>query len=263
MKIAVLTVDDLFYLPTELARLLRHRNEGDEYRVFIVPPEHYDQRKKKREKVALRVLRSFGPAYFTRLAVRGMLYKLLRLLPRKERSERFYSMQSVCRAFGVPVDHISNVNSPSTIMMLKEWGVELMVSLSCPQVFRQGIIDAAPRGVLNLHCSPLPDYRGLYPAFWQLKNDETEAGATIFFVNEQIDGGDILIQRHYPVEPDETLDQFVRRTKRIGTELIIEAIEKVRAGDVETTPIDLDAGSYFTWPTRQDVREFRTLRRLI
>ena len=263
MKIAILTVDEVFYLPTEVAYLMRHRHEEDEYRVFIVPPEHYDKVKKKREKVALRVLRSFGLRYFLHLAIRGLAFKVLQYLPRDERSDRFYSIDSVGSAFGVPVQHIANVNSERTIQMLSEWGVDLTLSLSCPQVFRKGIIDASPNGVLNLHCSPLPRYRGLYPAFWQLKNGENEAGATIFFVNKQIDGGDILIQRCFPIESDETLDHFVKRSKRIGTELIVEGIEKIRCGDVDTRPIDIDAGSYFTWPTREAVREFQKSRRLI
>lgn len=262
MKIVILTTQELFYLPDELAYLLRERHAEDEYRVLIVPAEHYVVEKKARESIARRVLKSFGLRYFVGLATRGVLRKLLQHLPRKQTDTSFYSMASVCRTFGVPLFHVEKLNSQETIDELTAWGVDLMVSVSCPQVFKRGIIDAAPKGVLNLHCSPLPEYRGLYPAFWMLKNDEQRAGATLFFVNERIDGGDILLQEHYPVEKDDTLHRFVKRSKRRGSELIVRGIQAVREGGYETTEIDEDAGSYYTWPTREEVRDFCTRRKL-
>ena len=209
----------------------------------------------------MRVLKSFGLGYFCSLASRAVLYKLFAKLPRRP-LDRHYSVQQACKTHGVEMKRVRSVNSDDTCNMLKEWGVDLLVSISCPQLFRKKLFELAPHGCLNLHCSPLPDYRGLYPAFWMLKHEEEQVAATLFFVNETIDGGDILIQRPFNVEPKHTLHTFLKKSKRVGSTIILEGIEQVRSGNVKTTPLDVHAGRYFSWPTREDVREFRTKRRL-
>ncbi|MEX2386809.1 MAG: formyltransferase family protein [Phycisphaeraceae bacterium] len=262
MNIAILTANEPFYLPAALAHVLEHANPDDRFMVLIAPATHKVKRDGKwRDKsVAMRVLQSFGVREFAYLASKAVLHKLLDRLP--VRRGRYYSVTGVCRAFNVAAHHVPNVNSEQTLALLRDWNVDLLVSLSCPQLFKKKLIDLAPKGCLNLHCSPLPNYRGLYPAFWMLKNNESNAGATLFFVNEAIDGGDVLLRRHYPVDPEETLDAFLKRSKRIGSELIVEGIERVRQGDYQTEPLDEKAGSYYTWPTAEDVRLFKQSRQL-
>jgi len=112
------------------------------------------------------------------------------------------------------------------------------------------------KGCLNLHGSILPDYRGVMPSFWVLANNEKEAGSTLFFVNEKIDAGDVLVQRRFPVHADDTLEYFIRRSKRIGAEMVVEGVEKISRGNYETYPLDMNKGNYYGWPKREDVKRF-------
>ena len=87
--------------------------------------------------------------------------------------------------------------------------------------------------------------------FWVLANAEKEAGATLFFVNEKIDAGDVLIQKRFPIYLEDTLDSFIRRSKKIGAEMVIEGIEKITNGKFETRPLDMNKGRYYGWPKKR------------
>jgi methionyl-tRNA formyltransferase len=85
----------------------------------------------------------------------------------------------------------------------------LIVSVSCPQIFKQPLIELPSKGYLNIHGAMLPAYRGVMPSFWILANGETEAGVSIFFVNDDIDAGALCAQRSFSIAEGETLDEFL------------------------------------------------------
>jgi len=147
------------------------------------------------------------------------------------------------------------------IETLKKWNTDLLISLSCPQIFKKDLISLPPKGCLNLHGSFLPDYRGVMPAFWVMANNEKESGSTIFFVNEKIDAGEVIIQRKYKINNDDSLDSLIRRSKRIGAEMVIDSINKIDFGEFETFSLNMTGGSYYGWPNREDVRRFISLGR--
>jgi methionyl-tRNA formyltransferase len=149
------------------------------------------------------------------------------------------------------------VNDPAFLDRLRAMGAELIVSVSCPQIFRRPLIELPQRGCLNVHGAILPQYRGIMPSFWMLANDEKRAGVSIFFVNEDVDAGELCGQRTFDIRPHETLDEFLSRSKAIAAELLLEVLEKIETGAVSRTPLDLSRGSYYSWPDRQAVRRFQ------
>jgi methionyl-tRNA formyltransferase len=131
------------------------------------------------------------------------------------------------------------------------------VSVSCPLIFRTPLIELPPRGILNIHGAILPHYRGVMPSFWMLANGETKAGVSIYFVNEAIDAGEVAGLRIFDIEADDTLDSFLRRSKGIAAELLLEVLGRMDDETVERRPLDLAAGSYYSWPDRGAVERFR------
>jgi len=136
-------------------------------------------------------------------------------------------------------------------------GTELVVSVSCPQIFKRPLIDLPERGCLNVHGALLPEYRGIMPSFWMLANDEKRAGVSIFFVNEDVDAGELCGQRAFEIPPGEALDAFLRRSKTVAAELLLDVLEEVEKSTVSRTPLDLSAGSYYSWPDRRAVQRFQ------
>jgi methionyl-tRNA formyltransferase len=131
------------------------------------------------------------------------------------------------------------------------------VSVSCPQIFRRPLIELPPKGCLNMHGALLPEYRGLFPSFWMMADGRTRAGVTLFLVNEDIDAGDVIAVDEFDILPDETLEQFIIRSKRIACDTLNRAVDLIQSDAAKPRPLNKEGGSYFGFPTRQAYRRFR------
>ena len=91
-------------------------------------------------------------------------------------------------------------------------------------------VDAYPNRILNIHPSLLPKYPGLHPQQQALDDGATVSGATVHFVNKDLDAGPIVLQREVPVLPGDTADTLAARILAVEHALYPEAITKVLAG---------------------------------
>ena len=168
-----------------------------------------------------------------------------------------HSIASAARRHGVLCENVADVNDALFIQKLKALGVDLIISVSCPQIFEKDLITLSKMGCLNIHGAPLPKYRGLLPSFWMMTKGEELAAVTIFLVNEKIDAGDVVLVEHFPIYPDESLHRFLVRSKRIHCEALLRAITLIDSGaSIKTYPLEINAGSYFGFPKREDYLEF-------
>lgn len=112
----------------------------------------------------------------------------------------------------------------------------LNIDLAVVVAFRMmpEIIWSAPRlGTINLHGSLLPNYRGAAPINWALINGETETGVTTFFINSEIDKGDILFQSKCEILPEDNFGTLYDKLKQIGADLVIKTLEEIEKGSYE------------------------------
>src|SRR5439155_302270 len=112
----------------------------------------------------------------------------------------------------------ADVNAPEFLAELSRLAPDILISVSCPQIFKKPLIELPPLGILNIHGAILPQYRGVLPSFWMLANGEKKAGVSIYYVDTRIDAGELCGQRIYDIPPDETLDGFLRRSKTIAAD---------------------------------------------
>lgn len=242
MKIVFLTTDDPLYLPKFFARVLPV-TAAETVAVCVVPPLY---KRQTTAQAAWRYYQTFG------------VWATIGLGSRVARSKlRRNTIRSVCRRHQVRCEAVMDVNAPEFLEQLRVGGADLVVSVSCPQVFKQPLIELPARGILNIHGARLPQYRGVLPSFWMLANGETEAGVSIYYVNEKIDAGELCGQRVFPIRPDEGLDGFLHRSKAIAADLLLEVLEQIRTGTVCRHPLNLAEGSYYSWPDAGAVRRFQ------
>jgi methionyl-tRNA formyltransferase len=242
MRIVFLTTDDPLYLPAFFERVLADRAD-DTALVATVPPLYKNQTKGQ---AAWRYYRTFGLRDTAVLASRTAVAKAKRR-----------SIASACKHRGVPHAFVPDVNAPRFLDELRSLAVDVVVSVSCPQIFRRPLIELPAMGCLNVHGALLPQYRGVLPSFWMLANGERRAGVSVYFVNEQIDAGDLCAQRAFDVSPDETLHEFLIRSKWVAAGLVLEALADIERGTVERRRLDLSQGSYYSWPDGAAVQRFR------
>ena len=241
MNIVFLTTSDAIYLPAFFDRVLRDFASQTRV-VHIVPPLYKGQT----------VFRAFWRYYCT-FGLRGVWSLMVLMAQAKGRRA---PIRAVCSHYGVPCSSVSDVNAPEFVERLRATRTDLLVSVSCPQIFGPALLEAPSRGCLNIHGALLPQYRGVMPSFWMLANGERVAGVSIYFMNERIDAGELCRQRAFEIGATETLDAFLRRSKAVAAELLVDVLGEIEAGEVERTPLDLTAGSYYSWPDRVDARRF-------
>jgi len=152
---------------------------------------------------------------------------------------------------------IRDVNSADFLQQLQALEVNLIISVSCPQIFKNPLIALPTLGCLNIHGAILPNYRGVLPSFWMLANDETQAGVSIYMVNEKIDAGDMISQKTFDILPNDTLDSILHRSKAIAADQLLEVINNIEMGSIARTRLNLSEGSYYSWPAVADVKRFR------
>ncbi len=89
-------------------------------------------------------------------------------------------------------------------------------------------------GTFNLHASLLPDYRGAAPINWAIINGETETGTSTFFLDDKIDTGEIILQNRTAIAPNETVGELHDKLMHSGSNLVIETLALIDAGNVTT-----------------------------
>lgn len=119
---------------------------------------------------------------------------------------------------------------------------ELNADLGIVIAFRMlpEVIWSQPRfGTFNLHASLLPQYRGAAPINWAIINGETRTGVTTFFLNSEIDKGDIIDRQEIAISPDDTAGTLHDKLMSAGSELVVETVEKIATGNfVSLSQID-------------------------
>jgi methionyl-tRNA formyltransferase len=252
MKLEFITEEDLYVLPLfeeffrnvpadfEIVRVSCCRLMGNRPRHQLI-----------RELIWL-----YGLVGFFRMAARHLVARLLSRLPRRPGRRRYYSIEQLCAAYGVEYARIGNPNAESFAQEVTARGADILVSVACPFILKRRLLEVPPLGCINLHNAPLPQYKGMMPTFWQLFHGERSVGLTIHYMTEKIDDGRVLFQDRLEIEPAETLDHLIRRSKRRAAHCLAHVLQELCQGTATPVPLGKDNSSYFTFPSRQQIREF-------
>lgn len=137
-------------------------------------------------------------------------------------------------AHGVPVLQPERLRDEAFLTALRSWQADLQVVVA----FRMlpEVVWNMPRlGTFNLHASLLPQYRGAAPINWAVINGEKETGVTTFFLQHDIDTGDIIEQRRIPIGADEDAGSVHDRLMELGAQLVTETVDRITEGNITTT----------------------------
>ena len=128
---------------------------------------------------------------------------------------------------GLEVYQPERVRRPEAVDRLRAIGAEAMVVVGYGQMIPQNVIDLAPRGVINVHASLLPKYRGAGPIQWAILNGETRTGVTTMRIDAGLDTGDMLLKAETEIAPDENAIELGRRLATMGADLLVETLSKL------------------------------------
>ncbi|MGH2398986.1 MAG: methionyl-tRNA formyltransferase, partial [bacterium] len=111
-----------------------------------------------------------------------------------------------------------------------------------------------PLGCINVHPSLLPQYRGASPIQAAIAAGERETGVTIMYQTDELDAGDIILQRRVPIAPDDTAATLEHTLAQVGAEALVEALRLIAAGDAARSPQDGARASYVKKLTKEHGR---------
>ena len=115
---------------------------------------------------------------------------------------------------------------------LKALNPDIMVTCAYGQILSREILDIAKYGVINIHASLLPKYRGASPIQWAIINGDKTTGVTIMQTEEGVDTGDIIRVREIEINKTETAGELFERLSKVGAELIVEVLDDFEKGNV-------------------------------
>ena len=128
--------------------------------------------------------------------------------------------------WGIPHVRVPHKNEDKMIELFKVWRVDLIVLAGYMRVIKDP--DAFPAPIINIHPSLLPKYKGLHAIEQAFNSDDDVTGCTVHYVNEELDGGEIILQSEVPILPTDDLKSLTKAIQRREYHILPRAIEHVK-----------------------------------
>jgi len=133
---------------------------------------------------------------------------------------------------GLPVYQPERVRHPEAVESLRGLAAKAMVVVGYGQIIPQSVIDLAPLGIINVHGSLLPKYRGAGPIQWAILNGETRTGVTTMRIDAGLDTGDMLLKAETEIGPEENAVELGQRLAAMGADLLVETLDGLERGSI-------------------------------
>lgn len=198
-----------------------------------------------------RFQRLYGTVDLTRILAR---YGMARL---GDLTGRARSVEALAAKAGVPVRPLASINDEAYLRTLGERNVDVLLSVSAPEIFRAGALRATPHAI-NIHNGKLPFYRGMMPTFWALLHDEPEVTITVHTMVEKLDAGMVLAEYKVPITPADSQFDLSVRAKQVAGREVAQLLARLDTPEWPVaTSVDMSQKRYFKFPTPADVAQLR------
>ncbi len=131
---------------------------------------------------------------------------------------------------GIKVLKPAKLKAEEYIQDFKNINADLSVVCSYGKILPKEILEATPKGCINVHPSMLPKYRGATPIESALKMGEKETGVSIFYMDEGCDTGDIIIQEKFTIDKDDTRETLREKLAPFASDLTLQAVKLIETG---------------------------------
>ena len=157
----------------------------------------------------------------------------------------FESVQKLAELHGIPTITPDNPNVPEVIEQIRALQPDFYFSFYYREMLKAPLLAIPKRGALNMHGSLLPKYRGRVPVNWAIIRGETETGATLHYMTEKPDNGDIVAQQAVPILPNDTAHEVFQKVTVAAEMALNNVLPALLAGKAQAAKQDLSKGAYF------------------
>ena len=168
-----------------------------------------------------------------------------------ERISDYRSLRETATSAGIPYLSFVKVSEPAVDTFLRQHAPDLLWVIGLSQLVPKRLINIARHGGVGFHPTMLPEGRGRAPVAWTILRG-ARAAANLFYLTDEPDAGDIIIQREVPVLPDDYSEDLIERTNQVLAEAVLEIAPQIRAGNLPRTPQDHRKATYYAKRTPAD-----------
>ena len=197
---------------------------------------------------------AFGKAVLEKLLERGEDVVAVCTAPTKEgRPED--PLAELAREKGLPLHQPASWKTPEAADLMRSFNADVCMMAYVLLFVPEDVRDAPKYGTFQYHPSLCPWHRGPSSINWPIAMGKTETGLTIFWPDDGLDEGPILMQKKCSIGPDETLgDVYFKKLFPMGVDAMMESLDLVNAGVILKHTQDLTAGSYESWFKKADAK---------
>jgi methionyl-tRNA formyltransferase len=153
---------------------------------------------------------------------------------------------------GLPVYQPERVRRPEAVEHLRSLPADAMIVVGYGQIIPQNVIDLAVRGIINVHASLLPKYRGAGPIQWAIINGERRTGVTTMRIDAGLDTGDMLLKAETEIGPEENAVELGARLAVMGADLLVKTLEGLERGTITAEKQDPAQATYAPLLKKED-----------
>lgn len=157
---------------------------------------------------------------------------------------KFTPVKEYGLAHNIPVYQPNNLRDEENYALVKEINPDLIVVVAYGKIIPNNIIEFPKYGIINVHSSLLPKYRGAAPINAAIVAGEKESGVTIMDIAEELDAGDIIEVGKTEIKPEDNFITLHDRLKEIGAQTLLTAVNKIFAGTAVRTPQDSSKATF-------------------
>jgi methionyl-tRNA formyltransferase len=195
--------------------------------------------------------KAFGKDLLERLLERGEDVVAVCSAPTEE-GRREDPLVEYAREQGLPVHQPASWKTPEALELMQSFEADLCMMAYVLLLVPQAVLDAPTIGTFQYHPSLLPYHRGPSSISWPIAMGKTQTGLSIFWPDEKLDEGPILLTKSCEIGPDDTLTSiYFDKLFPMGIEAMLESLDLVKAGVILKHTQDLSAGSYESWFTKE------------
>jgi methionyl-tRNA formyltransferase len=153
---------------------------------------------------------------------------------------------------GLPILQPSRLRDPAFVESVRGWSPDLGVVAAYGKLIPDEVINLPRLGMINVHASLLPKYRGAAPVHRAVIDGEPETGVTIMRVEQMLDAGPMLAKAKRLIGPDETSDVVERDLAELGADLLVQVVDRLASGPVEEERQDFMVSTYAPRLTKEE-----------
>jgi methionyl-tRNA formyltransferase len=190
---------------------------------------------------------AFGRAVLERLLEQGENVVAVCVAPDKE-GRPVDPLKELALEHNLPVHQPASWKTDESLALMKSFDADVCMMAYVLLFVPDAVINAPRLGSFQYHPSLLPMHRGPSSINWPIAMGSTRTGLSIFWPNDGLDEGPILMQKTCDIGPDETLgDVYFKKLFPMGVDAMMESLERVKQGDAPRIEQNLDEGSYESW----------------